>query len=94
MNLIRMIFESLDKETVSGLVVFLLGASTIGWLWSVVTIAREKTEDPLDRIVWLIIVLALNIFGTILYILFSGPKQTNPHDESELKRRANEGMLK
>ena len=42
------------------------------WLWSVVTVAKAKTKDPLDRIVWLLIVLLLNVVGTLLYLCF-GP---------------------
>jgi heme/copper-type cytochrome/quinol oxidase subunit 2 len=72
----------------------LLIVTTVAWLWSIVAIAREKTADPLDRIVWLMIVLMLNVIGTVLYVLFSGTKKANPHDESELKRRANEGTLR
>ena len=69
--------------------------SFVVWIWSVVTIAREKTEDPLDRIVWLLIVLFLNILGTILYMVF-GPNRSNVDardHEAEIKRRANEGRL-
>ena len=41
------------------------------WLGSVVWIAKENTEDPFDRIVWLMIVLTLNFVGTVLYLVFA-----------------------
>jgi hypothetical protein len=93
MNPTQMLFERLGQSMDSSFFVFLVVIALVAWLWSVVVIAREKTEDPFDRIVWLMIVLLLNIVGTILYVLFSGsPKSTAP-DEAELKRRANEGDL-
>jgi cytochrome c-type biogenesis protein CcmH/NrfG len=56
--------------------------------------------DPFDRIVWLLIILALSIVGTILYFLFgmesasSEPVETDlDASDAELKRRANEGEL-
>lgn len=66
------------------------------WLWSVVVIAREKTADPYDRIVWLLIVLLLNFIGTLLYFFFASndkSRQEAVSSEQELKRRANEGTL-
>ncbi len=72
-------------------------ALLIFWLWSIVAIAREKTEDPYDRIVWLLIVLALNFVGSFL-CLFFGPRSNKRRDggklsEEEIKRRANDGTL-
>jgi hypothetical protein len=51
------------------------------WIFSIVVIARTKTEDPLDRIVWLLIVLVLNIFGSALYLIF-GPKASRAAEKS------------
>ena len=73
-----------------------LGVAIILWLWSVVVVAREKTEDPFDRIVWLLIVLMLNFVGTLLYFFFAGNvKSSNALEKSEqeLKNRANNGTL-
>lgn len=71
----------------------------IGWLWSIIRVATRKTRDPFDRIVWLLIVLALNFLGTILYFLWGGeaapattPEEKLSYDES-VKRRANSGTL-
>lgn len=58
------------------------------WLASIVSIARQKTPDPFDRIVWLLIVLALNIFGTILYALFSPMNVIDPNRYSPYPRSA------
>jgi hypothetical protein len=44
------------------------------WLISVVHIAQTKTKDPFDRIVWLMVVLALNAIGTLLYLIFAPDK--------------------
>jgi Na+/melibiose symporter-like transporter len=67
------------------------------WIWSVVVVAKEKTEDPYDRIVWLLIVLILNFLGTLLYFFFGGDaKKTESQkrkSEEDIKRRANDGTL-
>jgi len=75
------------------------------WLWSVVTVAKEKTPDPYDRIVWLLIVLMLNFVGTLLYFFFAAssdspkpqekkkPDYTKIRSEAELKQSANNGTL-
>lgn len=67
------------------------------WLWSVVVVAREKTEDPYDRIVWLLIILCLNFVGTFLYFFFGGDAKAKEarkvRSEEEIKRRANDGTL-
>lgn len=67
----------------------------------VALVARRRregeTDDPYDRIVWLLIVLALNFVGTLLYFFFGGdPKKDEGetrNKEADLKRRANEGTL-
>lgn len=96
MSVIELIFRGeLPSEWswVPALVIILL----IFWLWSIVAIAREKTEDPYDRIVWLLIVLALNFVGSFL-CLFFGPRAKSRRDggrlsDEEIKRRANDGTL-
>jgi hypothetical protein len=40
------------------------------WVWSVVYIAKKRTKEPTDRVVWLLIVLLLGILGTMLYFAF------------------------
>ncbi len=70
----------------------LILAVQLVWLWSVVSVARTKTEDPYDRIVWLLVVLTLNIVGTILYLFFGADDREgegNASSEEELKRRMN-----
>jgi len=81
-----------DVSDMPGLLLSCIVVALLLWLWSVVVIARNKTEDPYDRIVWLIVVLALNFVGTLLYFFFAqdSPK---PGSEEEIKRRANEGTL-
>ena len=93
MNPNQLILDSLNQSEDNTFIIFIVMIAIIAWLWSVVVVAREKTEDPFDRIVWLLIVLMLNILGTILYILFSGSKGSNVINETELKKRANEGTL-
>lgn len=48
------------------------------WLWSVITIVRQKTPEPSDRIVWLIIVLFFNFLGTIAFMFFYPWEQIAP----------------
>lgn len=89
----------------SGCVWAVLIVMQVLWLWSVVIVAKEKTEDPYDRIVWLLVVLILNFMGTLLYVFCSGlapavirqkrhkPEVTKLRSEAELKQCANDGTL-
>lgn len=80
-----------------GWAIIAIGVGLILWLWSVVHIARAKTEDPFDRVVWLLVVLMLNFVGTLLYVFFDNARlaeeRQGPISEEEIKRRANEGTL-
>jgi len=77
------------------------GAIIVGillWIGTIVYIARTKTDDPLDRIVWLIIVLTLNLAGSLLYLFFR-PKKTQENNvaltaEEDIIAKANSGKLK
>jgi|SRR5690606_17770835 len=93
MNPNQLIVDSLSRSEDKSFLIFLVVLAVIAWLWSVVVVAREKTEDPFDRIVWLLIILSLNIVGTILYVFFSSTKKAAAPDEADLKRRANDGTL-
>jgi Phospholipase_D-nuclease N-terminal len=96
MNPIQLSLELNREHEVSGWIFVALFVAIVLWLWSVVVIAKEKTEDPYDRIVWLLIVLLLNFIGTLLYFFFAGNGKSNKdavRSERELKRRANEGTL-
>jgi type VI protein secretion system component VasK len=99
MSTFHFTFMNNDLGDVAPEVLVAIGIVLVLWLWSVVEIARKKTEDPFDRIVWLLIVLALNIVGTFLYLFFAGgaAKAATPSmkddPEKEIKRRANEGTL-
>lgn len=96
MNSINIPFTVEYFNELSGWAFWGVCIALILWLWSVVVIAREKTEDPYDRIVWLLIVLFLNFPGTLLYFLFAEiekPKKDPISSEKDIKRRANEGKL-
>jgi len=97
MNPIQLSLDASRGHQIPGWILTCLCLAIILWLWSVVVIAREKTEDPFDRVVWLLIVLLLNFIGTLLYFFFSGngeSKKKAEKSEIELKRRANAGTLK
>lgn len=97
MNLINMTFQGQGFAELSSWVWLMIAVALILWLWSIVVVAKEKTEDPYDRIVWLLIVLALNFVGTLLYFFFGGDAKRDDVQargkEADLKRRANEGTL-
>jgi hypothetical protein len=91
---------SLNGQTLGGMSAWAICSLFIAlalWIWSVVVVAKEKTEDPYDRIVWLLIILALNFLGTLLYFFFAGDPKTqerqNKNSEQDIKRRANDGTL-
>ncbi len=73
------------------------------WLASVVRVANKATKEPLDRVVWLMVILFLNIMGTILYWLFAQCRETSQkaarvanadaERERAIKERANRGAL-
>ena len=93
-------FTNATFGEIPGWAFLIIGFFLILWLCSVVQIATTKTEDPFDRIVWLLIVLALNFVGTLLWIFFSGAEKSKvsasgeaPGSEADIKRRANEGTL-
>ncbi len=100
MNPIHLSLAGQNPGSIPTWAVLLICAALILWLWSVVVIAKEKTEDPYDRIVWLLIVLMLNFIGTLLYFFFGGDEKSKERSENQkmqsernLKRRANDGTL-
>ena len=104
MNIGLFFLSSNDWQSLWSSFAGLIVVTQIVWLCSVVSVARNKTEDPFDRIVWLMVVLALNIIGTLLYLFFGAgvaQKRSSSHPllppavtEDEVKRRANEGTLR
>ena len=100
MNPLNITIAGQSSDTIPGWLIALIVVAGLAWLWSIVRVATTKTPDPFDRIVWLLIILALSIVGTILYVLFgmesaNGELVESDPDKSdaELKRRANEGKL-
>ncbi len=97
MNPINLLFAGQNFNWLPGWVSLGIIIAFMVWLWSVVVIAKEKTEDPYDRIVWLLIVLLLNFVGTLLYFFFAGDAKSRKEriavSERDIKRRANEGRL-
>lgn len=57
-----------------------LGAIVL-WIWSIVDVVRSNFKKESDKIVWLIVVLSLQLMGTILYMIY-GVKQKLPKDEN------------
>lgn len=95
MNPLQLVISHQNHGEVSAWLVITIVVLLLIWLWSVVVVAKTKTQDPFDRIVWLLVVLALNIVGTLLYFFFGTEDdgRTKADSEQELKRRANEGLL-
>ena len=98
MNPINFTIAGQNADQIPSGLLFAVAIGFIIWVWSIVVVARTKTDDPFDRIVWLMIVIALNILGTILYFVFGMQNskigaQTTSSSEEEIKRRANEGTL-
>ncbi|MFA6959163.1 MAG: PLD nuclease N-terminal domain-containing protein [Opitutaceae bacterium] len=97
MNLISPLLDRQNSEGLAGWALVIIVLCLVLWLWSVVVVAKEKTEDPYDRIVWLLIVLMLNFLGTLLYFFFGGDAKSREAEkaksEQDIKRRANNGTL-
>jgi hypothetical protein len=93
MNPINITVTGYNLGGIPGWALMCVIVSLLLWLWSIVAIAKKKTADPFDRVVWLLIVLALNIIGTILYFIFSEDTKAKAYSEEDIKRRANEGTL-
>ena len=53
------------------------------WVWSIIYVARKRTKDATDRIVWLLVILFLGILGTILYFIFGREPKFVKESESE-----------
>jgi hypothetical protein len=76
---------------------WLVVVTQVIWLCSVVSVARNRTKDPFDRVVWLIVVLALNIVGTFLYVNRFSPPGGSPALPGQLlsrRRRSSAGRTR
>jgi hypothetical protein len=76
----------------------LIAVVSVVWIATVVHVARTKTNDPMDRLVWLLIVIFLNFIGALLYFVWGPGREDQPEltpdeYEKDIKRRANEGLL-
>ena len=50
-------------------------ASIVFWIWSLVDCLRAEYQNPSDKTVWFLVVLFLNLFGAVLYVLIAKNKQ-------------------
>jgi len=56
------------------LILFLI-ACGVFWLWSLIDCLKSEWKNPNDKIVWLLVILLLNLFGSLLYLLIAGSKK-------------------
>ena len=46
-------------------------AVSIFWMWTLVDCLKAEWKNSIDRIVWLLVIVLLNLLGAILYVLIS-----------------------
>jgi hypothetical protein len=67
------------------------------WVAVAVSIARNRTQEPTERIAWLLIFLFFNLPGVALYTLIApspgSAKQTPDEHVADIERHANQGTL-
>ena len=63
-------------------------ASVIFWLWSWVDCLKSEYKNPSDKTVWFLVVLFLNLFGAILYVLIAKEKQVKKGERQEIPDKA------
>ena len=96
------IFGELSSS--AGFIILWILAEII-WLVSVVKVANRRTKDPMDRVCWLLVILFLNILGSIMYWIAANPSRaqnssskdrqarSDAERERQIKERANRGSL-
>ena len=55
-------------------------AAVLFWIWSLVDCLKSKWKNPRDKIVWVLVILLLSVFGSLLYVLIT-PKMKAQSDE-------------
>ena len=61
---------------------FLL-ATVVFWIWSLVDCLRAEYQNPSDKTVWFLVILFLNLFGAILYVLIAKNKQIKKEQKQQ-----------
>lgn len=54
---------------------------TIVWIIAIVDIAKSEYKNPNDKIVWLLLVVLLPLFGVILYFILGRDQKIRPGDQ-------------
>ena len=53
------------------LFLILIIAAGIFWMWTLVDCLKAEWRNPTDRVVWLLVIVLLNLLGSILYVLIA-----------------------
>lgn len=66
------------------LLFFLLAlAGLVFWIWSLVDCLKAEWKNSSDKTVWLLVILFLSLFGSMLYVLIGKDKQVKKGETSE-----------
>ena len=63
-------------------ILFIIGGAVF-WIWSLVDCLKSEWKNPSDKVVWLLVILFLNLFGSILYVLISPSKKMKSSDQTQ-----------
>ncbi len=55
------------------------------WIWSLVDCLKSEWKNPSDRIVWFLVILFLNLFGSLLYVLIAPSKKVKKGGNAQVK---------
>ena len=53
-------------------------AITVFWIWMLVSAAQNKGLSASERIAWVLVVVFLHLLGAILYFFIAYPKRLRP----------------
>lgn len=84
--------EFANQEAAGGIFMglFFLGFLVLGilsfiiWLWALIDCATKESSEGNDKIVWILIIVFLQIFGAILYFAIRRP-QRNREQRTSLR---------
>ena len=63
----------------AGCMMFLFGlALTVFWIWTIIDAALREFQDSTEKIVWILVILFLNILGSLIYLFFGRPRGVKP----------------
>jgi len=55
------------------LIIIVLGAGTIFWIWMIIEAATREAEGSQDRLIWVIVIVFTHLLGAAIYYFVRRP---------------------